>query len=92
MLVADLHAALAAALDTYEAATQRAQTEHPDWWPVAAPRFLRRVAADRRVLARHGVRLAVGTTVEVCTYCDLTRWPCPDVEDLAARYDVNVPA
>lgn len=50
------------------------------------PTVLRRVEADRRVLERHG-------RVEnfyICDYCR-TYVLCPDLLDLAARHDVEVP-
>lgn len=54
---------------------------------------LRRVEADRRVLARHWAQ--EGHDYEWCVSCrDVDGvdppWPCPDVLDLAARYDVEV--
>ena len=48
-------------------------------------RTLRRIEADRRVLARH-----VALDKMWCTYCGpMWIWPCGDVRDLAARYDVT---
>lgn len=49
---------------------------------------LRRVAADRRVLERHGTSYGD----DVCDYCTderAVKWPCPDFVDLADRYGIT---
>lgn len=56
---------------------------------------LRRCAADRRIVERHEPRDAgVRTKWVICDYCshvpDAVEWPCPDIVDLAAGYDITV--
>lgn len=77
-----LHAALVAALD-------RAATRAEDDLNFRGAGMLpwNRVAADRRVLARH---YPTRWTPPDCAWCEHAPWPCPDVRDLAARYDVEV--
>lgn len=69
------------------------------------PRVLRQVEAHRRILARHHPVRALPSYVPgapqpgdlVCAGCGSkgngrgeTLWPCPDVQDLASIYNVEV--
>jgi hypothetical protein len=96
-----LLAAVTAALDRHDAAREQAwdQTEADR----ASEHYTRdrdRIAADRRVLARHSpVRVQTGSKTHGggpefgwrCSYCQgrAWLWPCPDATDLAARYAVT---
>lgn len=56
---------------------------------------LRGCAAGRRIVKRHEPRDAgVRTKWVICDYCshvpDAVEWPCPDIVDLAAGYDITV--
>jgi hypothetical protein len=93
----DLHDAISAALDREQALAEYAATLlAPEQWPhrsefIAAldpSRTLRRIEADRRVLARHE-----GDVYDDCSGCAylVNSRSCPDLLDLAARYDVEVP-
>lgn len=95
----DLHAKISAALDREQAQAEAALaggrwTLLDGFIPFAAQaryvaaqnpaRTLRRVEADRRVLAQH----VSGTLGDYCRICTVP-CPCPDMLDLAARYDVG---
>lgn len=93
----DLHAAIGAALDREQGQHRKVSQDGGHGGPGFCPRCTdalsdwvlwpclptRRVEADRRVLARHE---AVGW--ERCDHCERD-YPCGDVLDLAARYDVE---
>ena len=89
-----LHAAIEAALDREQAQAEAAMPTFPLDLVQGTFRYnsgdqpartLRRIEADRRVLARH---TPVYLDREPCDHCD-NPCPCEDLLDLAARYDVE---
>lgn len=84
-----LHAALVAALDKREALWTQFRAMVSD---EARRLNLAAVAADRRVLARHAPDDWDAPKGPYCKHCGDTwaLWPCDDIRDLAARYDVEV--
>ncbi len=103
---AELHARLVAALDEEQARAEAAEdfwdtalsvagdslwSVHLSYIAAQDPaRTLARVAADRRVLARHQRHSCPLPNCPAGCNWDGTLWPCADVHDLAARYGIEV--